>query len=182
MNTRTLVDRTASDGHRTSTAHITLVLRTMYVGLVLTVVAAIVPYVGQATSDTLADHIRAGYPSYSPARIDTAVTIYLVYLSVVGVLGVAGWLWTARALKASKWWARGAATAMFLIGAGVAVTDLLIKDTSGTTGLPPLLGWVGILPCLPGMVAIALLWRRPVTDSRTSSMPQREGITSTRRD
>ncbi len=61
----------------------------MYAGLALTVVATIVAYVDHATSNTLADHIRAGYPTYTQTRIDTAATTYLVYLSVIGVLAVA---------------------------------------------------------------------------------------------
>ena len=38
--------------------------------------------------------------------------------------------------------------------------DLLIRDTSGDTGLPPLLGWAGMLPSLAGLVAVALLWSK----------------------
>jgi hypothetical protein len=159
MRTQALVDRSAPDGSRSLTTDLRWVLTTMCAGLVLTVLAAIVPYLGVA-SDALADHIRAGYPTYSPARIDTAVTTYRTYLSIVGVLGVGGWLWTVRVLQASKPWARGAATMMFLLGTGIALTDLLVKDTSGETGLPAALGWVGILPCLPGLLAITLLWRR----------------------
>jgi predicted permease len=131
----------------------------MYAGLAMTVIAMIVPYIDHATSNTLANHIQAGYPTYTQARIDTAATTYLVYLSIIGVLGVVGWLWTVRAIKTGKRWARGAATALFALGTSIALTDLLIKDTSGDTGLPPLLGWVGILPCLAGLLAVILLWR-----------------------
>ena len=137
------------------------IIATMYAGLALTVTATLVPPIDRATSNTLADHIRTGYPTYSQARIDTAATTYLVYLSIVGVLGVVAWLWTVRVVKMRKRWGRGAATAMVILGTSVALTDLLIKDTSGDTGLPPLLGWVGILPCLPGLLAVTLLWRRP---------------------
>jgi hypothetical protein len=49
---------------------------------------------------------------------------------------------------------------MFVLGTGIAVIDLLVKDTSGDTGLPPLLGWAGMLPCLAGLLAVTLLWRR----------------------
>ena len=132
----------------------------MYAGLALTVVALVVPHVDHATGNVLADHIRAGYPGYTPARIDTAVTTYLVYLSVIGALGVVCWLWTIRAVMAGKRRARRTATALFAIGTGVALFDLLVKDTSGDTGLPPLLGWVGMLPCLAGLLAVTLLWRR----------------------
>ena len=133
----------------------------MYAGLGLTVVALIVLYVDHATANVLADHIRAGYPAYAPARIDSAVTTYLVYLSVVGALGIVCWLGTIRALKAGKRWARGAATVMFALGTGIALIDLLVRDTSGDTGLPPLLGWAGMLPCLAGLLAVMLLWRKP---------------------
>jgi PGF-CTERM motif len=132
----------------------------MYAGLALTVVAMIVAYVDHATANVLAGHIRAGYPAYTQARIDLAVTTYLVYLSVVGALGIICWLATIWAVKAGKRWARGAATTMFALGTTIALTDLLIKDTSGDTGLPPLLGWAGMLPCLAGLLAVALLWRR----------------------
>jgi len=76
----------------------------MYAGLALTVMAAIVPYVDHATANLLGDHIRAGYPAYSDARIDAAVTTYLIYLSVLGALGVVGWLGTIWAVKAGRRW------------------------------------------------------------------------------
>ena len=132
----------------------------LYAGLGLTVVALIVLYVDHATANVLAGHVRAGYPTYTQARIDTAVTTYLVYLSVVGALGIICWLATIWAVKAGKRWARGAATTLFVLGTGIAMTDLLVKDTSGDTGLPPLLGWAGMLPCLAGLLAVVLLWRR----------------------
>jgi ABC-type dipeptide/oligopeptide/nickel transport system permease component len=132
----------------------------MYAGLALTFAATIVPHVDHATANLLGDHIRAGYPAYSDARVEAAVTTYLVYLSVVGAFGVAGWLGTIWAVKAGKRWVRECATAMFVFATSVALFDLLIKDTSGDTGLPPLLGWVGMLPCLAGLLAVAFLWRK----------------------
>jgi hypothetical protein len=144
----------------TTAHHQRSVIGAMYVGLGLTAAALIVAYVDHATGNALADHIRAGYPTYTQARINSAVAIYLVYLSVVGALGIICWLAAIWAVKAGKRWARGAATALFVLGTGIALIDLLIKDTSGDTGLPPLLGWAGMLPCLAGLLAIVLLWRR----------------------
>ncbi|WP_174867533.1 hypothetical protein [Nocardia arthritidis] len=137
----------------------------MYAGLVLTVVAAVVPYIDRATSDLLADHIRSGYPGYTRMEIDSAVTTYLLLLSVIGALGVVAWLGTMWAVKKDKRWARPAATGMFVLGASVGLTTLLTKDTSGDTGLPAALGWVGMAPSLAGLVAVALLWRGPRTRS-----------------
>ena len=144
----------------TTTDHDRSAIGAMYAGLGLTVVAMLIAYVDHATANVLAGHIQAGYPGYSRARIDDAVTIYLIYLSVVGVLGIISWLGTIRAIRAGKRWARWVATAIFVVATLIALTGLLIKDTSGDTGLPPLLGGVGMLPCLAGLLAVGLLWRR----------------------
>ncbi|MFE7110818.1 hypothetical protein ACFU98_16320 [Streptomyces sp. NPDC057575] len=136
-------------------------LGAMYAGLALTVLATIAPYVDHSTTHLLADHIRAGYPTYPQARVDSAATTYLVVLSVIGALGVLAWLATAWAVKAGKPWARPAVTVVFMLGTSVGLTGLLAKDTSGATGLPSALGWAGMIPCLAGVVAVALLWRRP---------------------
>jgi hypothetical protein len=71
------------------------------------------------------------------------------------------WLWTIWALKNRTRWARATATALFVLGTGIALFDLLIKDTSGQTGLPPLLGCIGMLPSVAGLLAVTLLWRNP---------------------
>jgi hypothetical protein len=99
-----------------TTTHSTrLIIVTMYAGLGLFVLAMILPYVDHVTANELAEHIRSGYPSYARARIDSAATIYLTYLSVVGALGIASWLWTTWAVKAGKRWARTAATTVRLV-------------------------------------------------------------------
>lgn len=140
----------------TATSPRRLAIAAMGVGLVLTIVATIVPFITSA----LADHIRASYPDYTDARVDNAVRAWLTILTIVGALGVVGWIWTMWTVSTGKRWAPWAATAMFVLGAGVALTDLLVTDTSGDTGLAPMLGWLGMLPCLAGLVAVALLWRR----------------------
>lgn len=145
----------------TKTRHDRRTIGAMYAGLGLTVAATVLPYIDRATSHLLADHIQAGYPAYSQTRVDSAVTTYLVLLSVIGALGVVAWLWTTWAVKAGKRWARPAATVMFVLGASVGLTGLLTTDTSGETGLPPVLGWAGMAPCLAALLAVTLLWRRP---------------------
>ncbi|WP_370656836.1 alpha/beta hydrolase fold domain-containing protein [Streptomyces sp. NBS 14/10] len=149
------------DNLMTKTRHDRLAIAAMYTGLGLTVIATIVPYLDRATTHLLADHIRAGYPTYSQTRVDSAVTTYLVVLSAIGAFGVVAWLATAWAVKAGNRWARPAAAVMFVLGTSVGLTGLLTKDTPGETGLPPALGWAGIAPCLAGLLAVALLWRRP---------------------
>jgi hypothetical protein len=143
----------------TKTRHEQSAIGAMYAGLGLTVVAMLVPYIDRATGNMLADHIGAGYPTYTQGRIDTAVMAYLIYLSVVGALGIICWFCVIRAVRTGKRWARSVATVVLALGVGIALFNLLVKDTSGDTGLPSLLGWVGMLPCLAGLLAVTLLWR-----------------------
>ncbi|MEV0260354.1 hypothetical protein AB0I49_03270 [Streptomyces sp. NPDC050617] len=131
----------------------------LYAGLALTVIATAVAFVGQGVADVLSRHIRAGYPDIGQAEVASGARVYLTYLAVVGAVGVAAWLWTAWAVRKRKRWARTGATVVFLLGGSIALTNLLIKDTSGDTGLPALLGWVGMLPSAAGLIAVVLLWR-----------------------
>lgn len=129
----------------------------MYTGLALTTVAVLVLYVAP---NVLAGHIRAGYPHYTAAQVDSGVSIYLTYLTVVGALGALGWLASIWAASRGQRWVRWMAPVLFVLGTGIALFNLLIHDTSGDTGLPPLLGWLGILPCVVGLVAVVQVWRR----------------------
>lgn len=140
-------------GHR-------LPLATMWGGLVLTVIATGYPFVDRATTHVLADHIRAGYPSYAQSEIDRAVTAYLVILSIVGGLGILSWIGTMWATHAGKRWARWAAAGVFVVALCVALAGVTVKDTSGDVGLAPSLGWLQFLPCVLGLATVALLWKR----------------------
>jgi uncharacterized BrkB/YihY/UPF0761 family membrane protein len=135
-------------------------VRAMYVGLGLTLVALIFPFIDRSATQLLADHIQGGYPSYSPSQIDTAATVYLTILSVVGALGVACWLLMIWAARTSKRWTRWAAAAIFVAAVSVALSGLMITDTSGEVGLAPILGWFLTLPCIAGLVAVIQLWRK----------------------
>lgn len=132
----------------------------MYAGLALTVAAMAAPFVDRATGQVLAEHIRHGYPGYSAGEVDTAVTTWLAILTTVGVLGVGAWLGSIWAVRAAKPWARWLATAAFVAGTSLALAAALTKDTSGEVGLAPLLGLIGLAPCVAGLVAVATLWRR----------------------
>jgi hypothetical protein len=75
----------------------------MYAGLALTALATIATYLDRSTTHLLADPIRASYPTYPQARVDSTPTTYLVVRSSSGALGVLAWLTTASAVKAAKW-------------------------------------------------------------------------------
>ncbi|GAA4959726.1 hypothetical protein HD597_012457 [Nonomuraea thailandensis] len=133
-----------------------IVLVAMYVGAALTALAALFPF---ADRSVLADHLRASYPSYDPGAIDAAVSAYLVILATVGALGLIGWFGTILAARAGKRWTPWPATGLLVIALSIAIAGLTVQDVSGDVGLAPLLGWLLVLPCVPGLVAVAM-WKR----------------------
>ncbi len=142
-------------------------LRAMYAGLILSVLAVIVAYADRAGGPTsLAGHLRSGYPAYSPTQIDAAAHTYLVLLTALGGVGVACWLGAIRAVRTGKRWARWACAATWGAATSLAIAGLVVTDTSGDVGLPPLLGWAGLLPCVAGLVAVVLLRRTSVDVGR----------------
>jgi hypothetical protein len=145
----------------------TSTLTAMSAGLILTIVATVVPFLRTPTGELIARHVRAGYPSYDDRQVGAAVMIYLVGLAVVGVLGTACWVVSIVATHAGKRWVPWVATVAFVVGTGIALFDLSIRDTSGDTGLPPLVGWIGVLPSVAGFVAVLLLWLRRSSATRT---------------
>lgn len=144
----------------------------MSAGLALTVIATAVPFLGSPAGELISKHIKAGYPSYTADEVGTATSMYLAWLTIAGVLGVAAWLLSIAAVRAGKRWAPWVATSAFVVGAGIGLFDLTIRDTSGDTGLPSLIGWLGMLPAVAGLVAVVLLWKSRTTrgiTTRTSS-------------
>lgn len=131
----------------------------MYAGLVLTVIVTIMMYIDHSTTHLLANHIQAGYPSYSQARIDEAVKLWMIYLTILGVIGVVSWLISIWYVKKDKKWARWLATGFFAIGTFLALFNLFVKDNNGETGLPFVLGLIGLLPCLAGLWSVIQLWK-----------------------
>ncbi|RQN03073.1 hypothetical protein EHW97_11050 [Aeromicrobium camelliae] len=87
--------------------------------------------------------------------------MYLIYLTALGALGVVAWTTTIWATVKGKRWVRMVAPAILALAASVALFNVFVEDTSGDTGLPPLLSWIGVGPCLPGLAACVLLWRSP---------------------
>lgn len=86
--------------------------------------------------------------------------IWVIYLSILGGLGIIGWLTTSWAVGRGKRWARWLAAGLFVTGTSIALFNLLVRDTSGETGLSALLGWTGLLPSLAGLIVVIMLWRR----------------------
>ncbi|WP_202818843.1 hypothetical protein [Actinosynnema sp. ALI-1.44] len=128
----------------------------MYVGLALTVLAGLTAIIG---SDSLAQQLHAIEDAWiGHDKASESQSIVLTYLLTLSALGIVSWLWLVWAVKRGKRWVRPVATTVFVLGSGVAVMNLVMEEY-GQTILPTLLGMTGVLPCVAGLAAVALLWR-----------------------
>jgi len=78
---------------------------------------------------------------------------------VVGLIGIALWLWMARANGQGRNWARILSTVLFGVATLQLISDLQqVVSPAGT--IEPVLGLLGaMLGWLPGLSAVWLLWR-----------------------
>lgn len=134
--------------------------RVMYVGLALTVLVTLAPFIDVMTADTISDHVREAYPDWPADNVTADRNAIVGYLGVVGALGVAGWLWTIRLVTRRTRRARLAATIMFTLGAITALTNVSYGSEAYTTFVPGLHGGLGLLPVLAGAFAVVRLWRQ----------------------
>ena len=128
----------------------------MSTGLALTVAAMLALVLDLASSGVLAEHLHEVYEGYASPPDEAAAAAYLFTL---GAFGVLGWLWMLWAVRRRKPWARPVATVIFLLASVVAVANLTVTEY-GQTILPTQVGVAGLVPCLAGLAAVVLLWRR----------------------
>jgi hypothetical protein len=112
--------------------------------------------------------VREAYPGWPADR-----NAIVVYLSAVGVLGIAGWLWTIRAVTKGKNWSRAATTGMFVLGTGIALLNLTFSGGRIRAGrADPLRGHRSAsLPGRTGRRRLGLAARVPVRRGRGGQGP-----------
>ncbi|MFG1947069.1 hypothetical protein [Nonomuraea sp. NPDC048826] len=128
-------------------------------GLGLTVLATAVPLIDLVTLDSLTGHVRAAYPQWSADLVAMDRDAIVIALTVIGALGVAGWLVAIRAVAAGARWARVVTTVLFALGAVIALTTLSLSGGAYENVVPYLYGTLGALPVAAGAVAVARVWR-----------------------
>ncbi|THV30012.1 hypothetical protein [Glycomyces paridis] len=135
-------------------------LVTLYAGLLLTVAAGVAPLIDIATADSLFDHVRQAYPDWPADTVRQDRDAIAIYLAAVGALGLLCWLGAIWAVAAERRWARGTVTALFALGTLLALTSMTLGGEQYDTIVPPIYGALGLLPCLAGLAAVVLVWRR----------------------
>jgi len=129
-------------------------VKLMYAGAAISAVSLIVSLVSIGGTK---DAIRKARPSLTVAQVNQLNTFIIALAVVSGVIGVALWLWMARANGQGKNWARILSTVLF----GLATLDLfgVLSQPKTAFGLIfPVLTW------LVGLGAVILLWRKESTE------------------
>jgi hypothetical protein len=129
-------------------------VKLMYVGAAISTVSLVISLVDIGGTK---DAIKKARPSLTAAQVNQLNTFIITLAIVSGVIGVALWLWMARANSQGRNWARITSTVLF----GLATLDLwgVLSQPKTVLGLVfPLLTW------LVGLGAIVFLWRKESTE------------------
>src|ERR1700757_2748310 len=124
-------------------------VKLMYVGAAISTVSLIISLVDIGGVKTA---IKKAKPSWTTAQVNQYDRFLITVAIVSGVIGIALWLWMARANNQGKNWARILSTVLFCL----ATLDLIGVFSQPKT----LLGVVfPVLTWLVGLGAVFLLWR-----------------------
>ena len=128
-------------------------VKLMYAGAAVSTVSLIVSLVDIGGTKSA---IRKARPSLTVAQVNQLNTFIISLAIISGVVGIALWLWMARANGQGRNWARIVSTVLF----GLATLDLfgVLSQPKTLLGLVfPVLTW------LLGLGAVVLLWRKQST-------------------
>lgn len=100
----------------------------MYVGAAISLITGLIPLMFR---DSIRDAVIENDSSLSPEDVDAAVNVTAGFGVVVGLIGVALWLWMASANKAGKSWARVVATVL----GGLNILFTLLSLSTGGGGI-----------------------------------------------
>jgi hypothetical protein len=128
-------------------------VKLMYAGAAVSTVSLIISLANFSGTKAA---IRKARPNLTATQVNQLNTFIITLAVVSGVIGIALWLWMARANGAGKNWARILSTVLF----GLATLDLLGVISQPATALArvfPVLTW------LIGLGAVILLWRKEST-------------------
>ena len=124
-------------------------VKLMYVGAAVSTVSLIVSLVSIGGTKAA---IRKAKPSLTVAQVNQLNTFIIALALLSGIVGIALWLWMARANSQGRNWARILSSVLFIF----ATLDLfgVISQPKTILGLVfPVLTWI------IGLCAVVLLWR-----------------------
>ncbi len=129
---------------------VVMAVRLMYAGAVVSALSLIV---GLATIGSLRSSLHKSDPTLTASQLHSLQSVVVVGSVVIGVIGVALWVWMALMNKAGKSWARIVSTVLY--GMDTLVLLLGVARAGAAAGT-----LVSILTWLIGLGAVIFLWRK----------------------
>lgn len=139
----------------------------MWVGLLLTAVAAMAPLIDIALTDSVAQHVREAYPGWGRGTVSTERNAIVGWLVITGLMGVAGWLLAIRGASGGSHRTRRLAVTMLLLGAALALLNLTAAGEQYDVIVPTTFGALTATPVAEGVVAVGQLWREQGAPAQT---------------
>lgn len=130
----------------------------LLVGAALTAALAAAPAIDLLTADTIADHVRSAYPTWSAHDVALDRNAITGYLVTTGVLGVLGWVLTLRATR-HPGRGRALTATMLALGVLVAATNLSAGGEQYAQFVPPVYAAAWVLPVAVGVAACVRVFR-----------------------
>ena len=139
---------------------VTRAVQVMYLGALASLVGIIIELLTRHSLRTyISDHATRNGKRLTAAQVADTYHAELVVLVVVGLIGVALWIWMAQMNKAGKNWARIASTVFFALDTLGAIGGLAGGALSGGS----VNRFYGLVVWVIGVAAILLLWQRSST-------------------
>jgi hypothetical protein len=135
-------------------------VRLMYLGAVASLAGVIIGLLRGISKSA----IEKAAPNLTPSQVNTAASVALVSIVIVGVIGIGAWIWIAQASKKGSNAARITGTVFFGLDTLSLLLGLRRPENALVKGYP-------IVIWLIGLAVIILLWQRESTRFFTPSRP-----------
>jgi hypothetical protein len=136
---------------------VTRAVQLMYVGALASLIGVVVELLARHSLRTyIADHVTRNGKKLTAAQVNDTYHAELAVLLVVGLIGIALWIWMAQMNKRGKNWARITSTVFFALDSIGAIGGLAGGQFSGGSANR----FYGLVVWVIGLAAIVLLWQR----------------------
>ena len=131
---------------------VTNAVKLMYLGAAASLVGVIIGLLlGVSKTD-----IKKAAPNLTPSQVNTAASVTLVAVVIVGLIGIGAWIWIAQASKRGSNAARITGTVFFGLDTVGLLASMRRPENALVKGYP-LVVW------LIGLAVVILLWQREST-------------------
>jgi hypothetical protein len=140
---------------------VTRAVQVMYVGALASLIGIVVELLARHSLRTyIADHVTRNGKKLTAAQVNDTYHAELAVVLIVGLIGIALWLWMAQMNKRGRNWARVTSTVFFALDSIGAIGGLAGGQFSGGTANR----FYGLVVWIIGLAAIILLWQKSSTE------------------